>query len=501
MSEHETSQGSRLAFLQIDQQTRETLSQVAPIIGASLKPTLDAFYQHIFQWPMLRQKFSDAQRVEQVKLAQIAHWQRLFSGSFDQHYFSDTTEIGKTHERKAIEPRYYLGGYCFTLTQIVKLLVEHYLPEQPQLKKGLFGAKAVSFDVVSHRAELSDSLNAVLKAVFLDMDMAIEVYNDAIRQTANDKLSTSLHDILGKVSDVDTNIATVASAVHQSTGNISEVLRASKRIEENVRSVGDNANKMSSNMQTVALSSEEMSTSINTVASAMEEMGASLQEVARNTGSASDITRQATEKAETTRAIVHNLDEAAQEIGKIVDIIKNIAAQTNLLALNATIEAASAGEAGKGFAVVANEVKELAKQSALASDQIREQIEAMQHNTRQSMEAISGITEIIGDINEINNTIAAAVKEQTMAVSEIVQSVTQVAEGARGVSDHVQEAAVLSQSVASQVEASQVNIHGITQNIVELNHGTEEMSRTSGEVALRASQITEGLRQTLLQSS
>lgn len=499
MSAIESACDDRLNFLMIDEQTRESLSQLVPLIETGLKPILDAFYQHIFQWPELRGKFGEGPHVERIKQAQAEHWQILFSGVFDENYFSHAADIGKTHERRAIEPRYYVGGYCFSLTRIVRLLVAHYIPAEVSVKKTLFGSKSLS-SLEARRTQLCEALDAVLKAVFLDMDMAITVYNDAIHKTASDKLSASLHDILDKVSDVDTNIATVASAVHQSTGNISEVLRASKLIEENARNVGENANKMSSNMQTVALSSEEMSGSVNTVASAMEEMGASLQEVARNTNSASEIASQATQKAETTREIVANLDMAAQEIGKIVDIIKNIAAQTNLLALNATIEAASAGAAGKGFAVVANEVKELAKQSALASDQIRQQIETMQNNTSESMEAIKGITDIIADINHINNTIATAVKEQTFTVSEIVRSVAHVAEGARDVSSNVQEAADLSRDVARQVESSQVNIHEITQNIVELNQGTEEIAKTSGEVALRASQITEGLRKTLVQS-
>lgn len=500
MSAVEFSRDDRLNFLMIDAQTQKSLAEASPVIENELKAILDAFYQHIFQWPELRQKFGAEARVEQVKQAQAEHWKLLFSGTFDTNYLAHTTEIGKTHERKAIDPRYYIGGYCFSLTRIVKVLIEQYIPSEVPGSKGLFGAKK-TVDMGERKEKLWQALDGVLKAVFLDMDMAITVYNDAIHKTASEKLSSSLHDILDKVSDVDTNIATVASAVHQSTGNLSEVLRASKLIETNVKTVGDNANKMSSNMQSVAASSEEMSSSIHTVASAMEQMGASLQEVARNTSSASQIANQAAERAETTRTIVTNLDMAAQEIGKIVDIIKNIAAQTNLLALNATIEAASAGEAGKGFAVVANEVKELAKQSASASDQIRNQIETMQNNTGESIEAINTITGIISDINEINNTIAAAVTEQTYTVSEIVKSVTQVAHGARDVSSNVQEAADLSQSVAMQVESSQVNIHEITQNIVELNQGTEEMARTSGEVALRASQITEGLRQTLLHSS
>jgi methyl-accepting chemotaxis protein len=138
-----------------------------------------------------------------------------------------------------------------------------------------------------------------------------------------------------------------------------------------------------------------MSQSVNTVAAAVEEMSASLTEVSKNASRGAQVSREAQQNAENTIVNVDNLGQAAQEIGNVIDVIKNIASQTNLLALNATIEAASAGEAGKGFAVVANEVKELAKQSAEATEDIRHRVEQIQQNTNKAIGAIRLITDTI----------------------------------------------------------------------------------------------------------
>jgi methyl-accepting chemotaxis protein len=179
----------------------------------------------------------------------------------------------------------------------------------------------------------------------------------------------------------------------------------------------------------VSAASEQVSKNIETVATATEEMSASIREIAKNANEAARVATSAVRVADTTNATVAKLGESSAEIGKVIKVITSIAQQTNLLALNATIEAARAGEAGKGFAVVANEVKELAKETAKATEDISQKIEAIQADTRGAVSAIEQIGHIINQISDIQNTIASAVEEQTATTNEISRN---VAEGAKG---------------------------------------------------------------------
>src|SRR5439155_15096531 len=170
---------------------------------------------------------------------------------------------------------------------------------------------------------------------------------------------------------------------------------------------------------------EQVSRNVTTVSTAAEEMGASIKEIAKNANEAARIATSAVKVAERTNTTVAKLGESSAEIGNVVKVITSIAQQTNLLALNATIEAARAGEAGKGFAVVANEVKELAKQTAKATEDIGRKIVAIQTDTKGAVEAIGRIGAIINQIHDLQNTVASAVEEQTATTNEIGRNVSE----------------------------------------------------------------------------
>jgi len=217
------------------------------------------------------------------------------------------------------------------------------------------------------------------------------------------------------------------------------------------------AKDTSSRSATVAAATEEAAASVQTVASAAEELSASIEEIRRQATQSTSIAVQAVEQAEKTGKTVQGLAVSGDKIGEVLALITDIADQTNLLALNATIEAARAGEAGKGFAVVASEVKNLANQTARATEEISAQIMAVQNNTREAVEAIDTITHVIGELNTISEQIAAAVDEQGSATQEIARNVEQAAAGSRDVSSNivsVSDAANQTEGAADQVSNS-----------------------------------------------
>ncbi len=279
------------------------------------------------------------------------------------------------------------------------------------------------------------------------------------------------------------NVKNMAAGVEQISANATTVASASEELSANLNTVGAAVEQMSSNMKVVANTSEKMTSAVNSVATAIEEMSVSLNEVSKSSGQAATVASKAAQSANNTAVIVDKLGESAQEIGKVVDMIKGIAAQTNLLALNATIEAASAGEAGKGFAVVANEVKELAKQTASATEDIRAQVAGMQGNTQQAVKAIDEIVQIINEINNISGNIAAAVEEQTATTNEISKNVGDAARGANEVSRNVQQAAQGANEVSRNVQEAVKGVNDIAKNIGQLAGGANDVARNAAEAA------------------
>ena len=230
--------------------------------------------------------------------------------------------------------------------------------------------------------------------------------------------------------------------------------------------------ELAANAKAMSQASGEITQSANTVAAAVEEMSASIQEVARNCAKESEIAHKADQQARSTKELMTRLQESANEIGKVVELINRIAGQTNLLALNATIEAASAGEAGRGFAVVANEVKELARQSATATEEIRNQVALIQENTGASVQAIDDVATIIEQVSVIAGSIAAAVEEQSATTTEIVRSLHNVTSATNTLSENVRSAAAGSDEVSR-------NIHGVSEASRENAKGAAHISTSA----------------------
>ena len=218
---------------------------------------------------------------------------------------------------------------------------------------------------------------------------------------------------------------------------VDQVSSAATEMEASSQSMNMTAEEATQQSAAVAAASEQASANVQTVASAAEELSSSISEISRQVGKASEIATGAVRQAEQTNTKIQGLAEAAQKIGEVVALITDIADQTNLLALNATIEAARAGDAGKGFAVVASEVKNLANQTAKATDEIGTQIAGIQTATQDAVDAIEAITRTITEISEVNSSIASAVEEQGAATQEIARNVEQAAAGTQEVNTNI----------------------------------------------------------------
>ncbi len=243
----------------------------------------------------------------------------------------------------------------------------------------------------------------------------------------------------------------LAATVKQVANNAQSVASAAEELSATAQQLSSNSEETTAQSGVAAAAAEQISKNVGTVATSAEEMNASVREIAKNASQAARVASEAVHVAQVTNTTVAKLGDSSMEIGKVIKVITSIAQQTNLLALNATIEAARAGEAGKGFAVVANEVKELAKQTAAATEDISRKIEAIQGDTKSAVGAIDQISQIINQINDIQNTIASAVEEQTATTNEIARN---AAEAARGTDEIARNVTSVSQAARSTSEGA-----------------------------------------------
>ena len=412
----------RLLFLNISNDINETLQHVRSLIAPHLPGIVDIFYNHLGKFAKLNAMLGGPSRIAHLKKAQIEHWTALLSGQYDDEFFHRAARIGLAHAKIGLEPRWYLGGYCLVQNHLDALLV-----------------KLIRWD----RPKLTRCLEVLHRVIYLDMDLAVSVYIDRLEeQTHEARLQ-------------------IAGSLEERVKDVIGTLQASTvRMEQTASQVSAAADQTITQTTTVTAASHQAASNVEAVAAAASELTASIHEIGRQVAQSARIAAQGAEEAKQTDVKVQGLADAAQRIGEVVRLINDIAGQTNLLALNATIEAARAGEAGKGFAVVASEVKNLASQTARATEEITQQIQAIQAATDETVEVIHGIGRTISQLNEVASTISAAVEEQGAATNEIARNVQQAANSSATVNanvDGVMTAAKVTAAAAqSMLETSRV---------------------------------------------
>jgi len=395
ISEGQRSQ--RLDFIGITDAHCVALRLAWPTLKEELPALLAQFYRHLEQYEALKPLIGGPDRVETLKAAQASHWEELFRGEFANTYFARAVAIGNAHQRIGLEPQWYVAAYANVLGDLLAIVRRD--------------AKRKSVDV---------AVEAVTKAVLLDMELAVSVYIEAGDRMLSERLGTLADGLEQDIAGAVTRVVSHVDEIDTSSGELGQ---ATSTIE------GASAS--------VASASEEASASIDTVAAASEELATSVQEVSRQMTETHKAVQHVTGEAVEISETMKGLSGEVAQIGNVVDLIRDVADQTNLLALNATIEAARAGDAGKGFAVVASEVKALASQTGKATQEIADQVARVQERTASASAGIDKINDVIARLEEIAQQVESAIGEQGSATAEIASNVQQTATGTREVSGSI----------------------------------------------------------------
>ena len=336
---------------------------------------------------------------------------------------------------------------------------------------GRLAANDLDVDVPAARGD--DEIGTMTKAVNVFKESALEMRSMTRKQDADARRNQ--RKLVSEIAALNNAMA------EEVTRNVEAVLRRSEEMTRSAEEVARIAGETSEQSGVSARAAEEAASNVEAVASAAEELSSSIREISRQVAHSSEVTGKAADDAEATRNSVQSLVEAAERIGEVVTLITDIAEQTNLLALNATIEAARAGEAGKGFAVVASEVKNLANQTARATEEIGGQIDGFRSAIQETASAIDGISGTIRNVNDVAQQIASAVDQQGSATTEIARNVEEASAGTQEVTGGIGRVTEAAMQAGEAGQAQAEIAAEIRSNVSQMHDRLLEIMRESGD--------------------
>ncbi|MEM7322789.1 MAG: methyl-accepting chemotaxis protein [Actinomycetota bacterium] len=383
---------------------------------------------------------------------------------------AEATEVSSALQRSVIlsgiVAAALIAGFGYRVARGVSRPVSQVAEQARVIAGGSTSVDRLDIDRPDELGELADSFNDMSGMLARAGRQARSIADGDVSSDAlDDKLPGELGDAFATMVD---SLRAMVSRLKESALSLGS---SAEELQQLSTSMDDNADRTSAEAAGAANVSDEVSASVASVAAAIEEMNATISEIAISATTASGAATDAVELSKSSSVKIERLGESSEKIGEVIKVINSIAEQTNLLALNATIEAARAGEAGKGFAVVANEVKELATQTAKATEEITTRIHAIQAETQDAVDANVKIGETIEQISEISSSIAAAVEEQSVTTAEIGSSVEQAAAGTQSIAGAVSTVA----EAASQTRQSTTDARGRATSLADLSTGLRDL--------------------------
>jgi len=356
-------------------------------IAKAIPPALDRLYAKIAQTPVLSKLFADSARVIAFKSAQTRHWLKLYEADFAPDYHASARHLGRMHHAINFPPADYLGSYTFIIGELLRAVnsnsKSNWLSPNRRHNRGHLIEAIVA-------AALADQ--ALVMAAYWDM---LTAEREAEVEHMMSKIDDEIFENTSAFSSLSSNLKTSERSLHH----------ANRTMHQDTAQATEASGAALLTVQAIATEAENLLSKISQI------------EISKATKSARDATR----RLEAAATVVHRLDEAAAQIGKVVGLISDIAAQTNLLALNATIEAARAGASGKGFAVVASEVKALAHQSAQSAHDITARIATIQQVSTETVQTIAEIGQSISNMEQFATSLATAIERQALATSDLAR--------------------------------------------------------------------------------
>jgi methyl-accepting chemotaxis protein len=483
----------RLQFMKMDARTSAAMRKIKPVIERELPGALDRFYDQVRATPDTRKFFSSDSRINSAKDRQLGHWGAISSGQFDAAYYDKVRRIGEIHARIGLEPRWYIGGYALLTESLVTAVVKEHWP------KFALGGQAKA-------DELATALSAMLKGVYLDMDLSISIYIEAAEEARKRQAAEAAErEEQMKAQAEEARKAAEAEALARERSTVARTIGAglAKLAEKDLTyhiteqlpeayaqvqadfneaveqlaaafdAVRASTDAVHSGSEEIAVASNDLSRRTEQQAASLEETAAALDQITATVNKTATGARIARESVAGARvdaqhggAVVgkavdamSKIEKSSHQISQIIGVIDEIAFQTNLLALNAGVEAARAGDAGRGFAVVASEVRALAQRSAEAAKEIKDLIStsgaqvsegvALVAETGKALSQIEGrVSEIAGVITDI----AASAEEQATGLQQVNSAVNQMDQVTQQNAAMSEQATAASQSLAQETD-------------------------------------------------